>query len=161
MPPSGAPQEEFKPFDLEKFEQDFLTILTAHPSTPTEIISPVAMEMLIKTMRENPLLIADIFEHACDSIVRTDAFRILYANVPRSISIPPTDGTFGGFGGWRKRKPTPDEFVSPILPIAIIEALLDTTTQQAQPISQMSEQTSEHVRATTEGLNLPVLEMPK
>lgn len=160
MPLSGAPQEEFKSFDLEKFEQDFLAILTAHPPTPTEIISPVAMEMLIKTMRENPLLVADILEHACDSIINTDAFDVLYKNTPRSIRVAPPDGSYG-LVHWHRRKPTPKELVSPALQIAVTKALLNTTTQQVQSISQMLEQTAEHVRATAEELNLPLLAQPE
>mgnify|MGYP001590673642 CR=1 FL=1 len=126
MPIPDAPQKEPQSFDLLKFKQDFLATFTANPSTPTEIISPTAIEVLIGTITENPSMIAKILQHACHAIASTEAFAKLYDTISRYISIPTTDGPY----------PTPTEFVSPKLAIAVI-------TEIAKRLSAMKTRAAE------------------
>ena len=111
-----------------------MATFTANPSTPTEIISPTAIEVLIGTITENPSMIAKILQHACHAIASTEAFAKLYDTVPRSIGVPSPDGSIGLVR--HRRKPTPTEFVSPKLAIAVI-------TEMAKRLSAMKTRAAE------------------
>mgnify|MGYP001559803932 FL=1 len=135
MPPPDSPQEKLEPFDPSKFKQNFLATIATNPPTPTQIISPDAVEMLVSTITENPFIIDEILRYACYFISSTEAFAKLYDTVPRSIGVPSPDGSIGLVR--HRRKPTPTEFVSPKLSIAVITEMAKRLNEQSKLIAIM------------------------